>query len=132
MRLGEIANAAAATYGKPLDGVRVLALEQMQALPFATQLLARLGADVVKVESTKGGDSGRAAQPGFPDPDGRNVGATFTRNNFNKRSICIDLKHPRGRELVLSLVPRFDIVAENFKSGALARMGLGYEDIAAV
>jgi crotonobetainyl-CoA:carnitine CoA-transferase CaiB-like acyl-CoA transferase len=132
VRLGDVANADALPYGKPLEGVRVLALEQMQALPFATQLLARLGADVVKVESPNGGDSGRAAQPGFPDPDGRNIGATFSRNNFNKRSICIDLKHPRGRALVLALAPRFDIVAENFKSGALARMGLGYEDIAAV
>jgi formyl-CoA transferase len=118
-------------YGKPLDGVRVLALEQMQALPFATQLMARLGADVVKIESPAGGDSGRGAQPGFPDPEGRNVGATFSRNNFNKRSVCIDLKNPRGRELVLALVPRFDVLAENFKSGALSRMGLGYDDVAA-
>jgi formyl-CoA transferase len=132
VRLGDVGNADALPYGKPLEGVRVLALEQMQALPFATQLLARLGAEVVKVESPKGGDSGRASQPGFDDPEGRNVGATFTRNNFNKRSVCVDLKHPRGRDLVLALAPRFDIVAENFKSGALARMGLGYDDIAAV
>jgi crotonobetainyl-CoA:carnitine CoA-transferase CaiB-like acyl-CoA transferase len=132
MRLGDVANPDAARYGKPLDGVRILALEQMQALPFATQLLARLGATVVKVESPKGGDSGRAAQPGFPDPEGRNVGATFSRNNFNKRSICVDLKHPDGRQLILDLVPKFDIVAENFKSGALQKMGLGYDDIAAV
>ena len=132
MRLGDIANADAIRYGKPLDGVRVLALEQMQALPFATQLLARLGAEVVKVESPKGGDSGRAAQPAFPDPQGRSVGATFSRNNFNKRSVCVDLKHPKGRDLVLALMPRFDIVAENFKSGALVRMGIGYDDVAAV
>lgn len=132
MRLGDVANAGAARFGKPLDGVRVLALEQMQALPFATQLLARLGAEVVKVESPKGGDSGRGSQPGFLDPEGRHVGATFSRNNFNKRSICIDLKDPKGRQLVLDLAPRFDIVAENFKSGALARMGLGYDDVGAV
>ena len=54
MRLGDVANAAAAENGKPLDGVRVLALEQMQALPWGTQLLARLGADVVKVEHPTG------------------------------------------------------------------------------
>lgn len=132
MRLGDIANADAAHYGKPLDGVRVLALEQMQALPFATQLLARLGAEVVKIESVKGGDSGRGAMPGFDDPEGRHVGATFSRNNFNKRSVCVDLKNPAGRDLVLAMAPKFDIVAENFKSGAMARMGLGYDDIAKV
>src|SRR2546421_2639252 len=102
---------------RPLDGVRILALEQMQAMPFATQLLARLGADVVKIESPNGGDSGRGASPTFTAPDGRKVGATFARNNFNKRSIAVDLKHPKGRQLVLDLAPRFDVVAENFKAG---------------
>lgn len=129
MRLGDIANADAAHFGKPLDGLRILSLEQMQALPFATQLLARLGADVVKIESPKGGDSGRGSMPGFSDPDGRHVGATFSRNNFNKRSVCVDLKNPKGRQLVLDMAPKFDIVAENFKAGALAKMGLGYEDL---
>src|SRR4051812_22944359 len=101
MRLGETANDGASGHGKPLDGVRVLALEQMQALPFATQLLARLGADVVKIESPKGGDQGRSSMPAMTDPEGRRVGATFLRNNLNKRSICVDLKDPRGRALVL-------------------------------
>jgi crotonobetainyl-CoA:carnitine CoA-transferase CaiB-like acyl-CoA transferase len=132
MKLGETGNADALPFGKPLDGVRVLALEQMQALPFATQLLARLGAEVIKVESTKGGDLGRGSLPGMPDPEGRNLGATFLRNNLGKRSICVDLKAPEGRQLILDLAPKFDIVAENFKGGALTRMGLGYDDIAAV
>ena len=129
MRLGDTANDAAASNGKPLDGVRVLALEQMQALPFATQLLARLGADVVKIEHPGGGDLARRSFPAMNDPDGRAVGATFLRNNLSKRSICIDLKHPEGRELVLALAPQFDVVAENFKGGALDRMGLGYTDV---
>src|SRR6188472_336551 len=132
MRLGDVANADAAGAGKPLDGVRILALEQMQALPYATQLLARLGADVVKVESPAGGDLGRSSLPAMHDPDGRQVGATFLRNNLNKRSICVDLKDPRGRDLVLALAPHFDVIAENFKAGAIARLGLGYDDIAAV
>ena len=132
MQLGDVANEAAAAFGKPLDGVRVLALEQMQALPWATQLLARLGADVVKVEHPKGGDSGRGSLPAMADPQGRNVGATFLRNNLNKRSICVDLKRDEGRQLVLDLAPKFDIVAENSKAGALERLGLGYEAIAAV
>jgi formyl-CoA transferase len=132
MKLGDIGNADALAFGKPHDGERELALEPMQALPYATQLLARLGADVVKVESTKGGDLGRGSLPGMPDPEGRNMGATFLRNNLGKRSMCVDLKAPEGRQLILDLAPKFDVVAENFKGGALRRMGLGYDDVAAV
>jgi formyl-CoA transferase len=132
MQLGDIANEGAVGNGKPLDGVRVLALEQMQSLPYATQLLARLGAEVVKVEHPKGGDSGRASLPAMTDPEGRRVGATFLRNNLDKRSICVDLKHPEGRQVVLDLAPRFDVVAENFKAGTLDRLGLGWADISAV
>ena len=132
MRLGDVANADAAGAGKPLDGVRVLALEQMQALPYATQLLARLGADVVKVENPRGGDLGRGSQPAMVDPEGRSVGATFLRNNLGKRSIAVDLKTAAGRDLVLRLAPRFDVIAENSKAGAMAKLGLGYGDIAAV
>ena len=119
-----------ATGPKPLDGVRILAAEQMQALPYATQLLARLGADVVKVEPPAG-EAGRGAQPSMLDPEGRVVGATFLRNNLNKRSVCIDLKSAEGKELFLDLVPNFDVVAENFKAGTMDRLGLGYEAVAA-
>src|SRR5690242_64330 len=104
MRLGDIANAQAQKYGKPLDGVRVLAVEQMQALPFATQMLARLGADVVKVEHPVHGDSGRASTPAMRDPNGHDIGATYLRNNLDKRSVGIDLKGPEGRDLFLALV----------------------------
>jgi formyl-CoA transferase len=127
-----VAGELPATGVLPLSGVRVLALEQMQALPYATQLLAHLGADVVKVEPPGGGDSGRGALPAMTDPRGRKVGATFLRNNLGKRSICVNLKDPRGRELVLSLARRFDVIAENSKAGSMDRLGLGYRDIAAV
>ncbi len=116
----------------PLAGVRVLALEQMQAMPFGTQLLARLGADVVKVEHPVTGDLGRGSLPAMVDGAGKRAGATFLRNNLGKRSICVDLKSPAGRELILRLAPRFDIVGENFKGGAAAKMGLGYDDVRAV
>lgn len=132
MRLGDIANADAQAFGKPLDGVRILAAEQMQALPYATQLLARLGAEVVKVEHPVHGESGRGSTPAMIDPEGRAVGATFLRNNLGKRSVCVDLKTDAGRQLVLDLAPRFDVVAENSKAGAMARLGLGYADVAAV
>ena len=118
--------------GKPLEGVRVLALEQMQALPFATQLLGRLGADVLKVEEPLNGDSGRGALPTMLDPQGRQVGATYLRNNLNKRSVGINVRSDRGRQLVLEMAARSDIFAENFRAGRLAELGLGYEDVRAV
>jgi crotonobetainyl-CoA:carnitine CoA-transferase CaiB-like acyl-CoA transferase len=121
----------AAPADAPLAGIRILALEQMQALPFATQLLARLGADVVKIEPLTG-ESGRGAMPAMEDPNGHRVGATFLRGNMNKRSVCIDLKKPEGRALVLDLVPKFDVVAENSKPGVMDRLGLTYADIAKV
>jgi formyl-CoA transferase len=132
MRLGEIRNAEALASGKPLDGVRVLAPEQLQALPFATQLLARLGADVVKVEKPGTGESGRGSLPAMTDPAGRQVGATFLRNNLGKRSVAIDITRDAGRQLVLELVPHFDVVAENFRPGVLDRLGLGYDDVRSI
>ncbi len=116
----------------PLQGIRVLALEQMQALPFATQLLGRLGAEVVKVEHPRSGDLGRGSLPTMPGPDGEPMGATFVRNNLGKRSVAIDFGTPAGRDLVLRLAPHFDVVCENFKSGSLAAKGLGFDDVAAV
>src|SRR5439155_10134088 len=132
VRLGDVANADAVRWGRPLEGVRVLAAEQMQSLPWGTQVLARLGADVVKVEHPVNGESGRGALPAMADPEGRRVGATFLRNNLGKRSVGIDLKAPRGRDLLLRLVPHFDVVAENFKSGTMQALGLGYDDVAGV
>ena len=130
MQLGDIANPEAFINGKPLEGIRILAAEQMQALPYATQLLARLGAEVVKVEHPTDGESGRGALPAMQDPEGRLVGATFLRNNLNKRSVGIDLKTEQGRELFLDLAGEFDVVAENFKAGTMDRLGLGYEVLA--
>jgi len=131
MQLGDIGNAQALPLGRPLDGVRVLALEQMQALPWGTQLLARLGADVVKIEHPRHGEAGRAAQPAIADPQGRPLGATFLRNNLNKRSVGIDLKSAEGRALVRRLAPHYDVVCENFKPGALAALGLDYASLSA-
>jgi len=109
----------------------VLAAEQMQALPYATQLLSRLGADVIKVEHPVDGESGRGALPAMADPQGRRVGATFLRNNLGKRAVGIDLKHPRGKELFVALAERVDVVGENFKAGTMDRLGLGYEALSA-
>jgi crotonobetainyl-CoA:carnitine CoA-transferase CaiB-like acyl-CoA transferase len=132
MRLGDVVPGEGPDDGKPLDGIRVLAAEQMQALPYATQLLGRLGAEVVKVEHPVHGESGRGATPAMADPEGRTVGATFLRNNLSKKSVGLDLKAPAGKQLFLDLVPQFDVVAENFKAGTMDRLGLGYEDVRAV
>ncbi|MED5230538.1 MAG: CaiB/BaiF CoA-transferase family protein [Actinomycetota bacterium] len=110
----------------PLSGVRVLAVEQMQSLPFATQLLARLGAEVVKVEHPIRGDLGRSSLPAVNDVSGNQIGATFIRNNLSKKSIGIDLKHDLGQKVFKQLLPKFDIVAENFKAGTMESFGLDY------
>lgn len=118
-------------WGKPLAGLRILAAEHMQALPFGTQLLAMLGADVIKVEPP-GGEAGRAARPIVPLPDGSTVGGTFARNNLNKSSIVLDLKTPEGKATFLRLAERVDVVAENMRPGVMDRLGVGYDDVSAV
>ena len=119
MDLGEISNEGAAKYGKPLEGVNILASEPMQALPFAPPLLDRLGAEVVKIEHPVNGESARGALPSMDDPSGRPVGATFLRNNLNQKSVGIDLSTSEGQDLFLRLFPNFDIVGDNFKPGPM-------------
>ena len=105
------------TAGQPLDGVRILSLEQMQAMPFATQLLGRLGADVVKIEHPEHGDLGRGSLPAMTDPDGRRVGATFLRNNLGKRSVAIDLRAPPDASSCCGSRRASTWSCENFKAG---------------
>lgn len=131
MRLGETANDGARTFGRPLDGVRVIALEQMQALPFATQLMARMGAEIIKVEEVGRGDSGRTATPTMTRENGEKVGATFLRNNLGKESVAIDFQSDRGRQLVLDLSRKADIVCENLGPGKAKRLGLDYQTMSA-
>ncbi len=129
VRLGESANDAAAPFGRPLDGVRILSLEQMQALPYATQLMARLGADVIKVEQAGRGDAGRHSSPVVTRENGETVGATFLRNNLNKRSVAVDLQSEAGRRIVLDLIGHVDIVAENLGPGKARRLGLDHPSL---
>jgi formyl-CoA transferase len=132
VRVGDTRPADDPAARRPLEGLRILALEQMQALPFATQLMAHLGAEVIKVEHPLRGDTGRGATPRVTDHTGHEVGATYLRNNLGKRSIGIDLKTDAGRALVLRMAPHFDVVAENFKAGSLDALGLGYDAVHAV
>jgi crotonobetainyl-CoA:carnitine CoA-transferase CaiB-like acyl-CoA transferase len=133
MKAGDIHNKdALAQWGRPLDGIRVLALEQMQTLPVATQLMVRLGAEVVKVEAPGTGESGRQAQPAIKDRSGASAGATFLRYGLGKKSVAIDLKSSRGRQLVHDLVPHFDVVCENLGPGRGRRLGVDYDTLAAI
>ena len=105
-----------------MDGqYRGVGLPRLQAIrndvDRKAQLLARLGADVVRIEHPRDGESGRGASPFMIDATGRKAGATFLRNALNKRSVGIDLKQPEGKELVRALAPHFDVFCENFKAG---------------
>jgi glutaryl-CoA transferase len=118
--------------GKPLDGVRVLELARVLAGPWAGQLLADLGADVVKVEHPVGGDDTRNWGPPFvPAADGGNLSAGyFHSTNRGKRSVTADLETVEGRSFVATLAANADILIENFKVGGLARYGLDYPTLA--
>ena len=112
--------------GAPLDGVRVVDLSRVLAGPYATMVLADLGADVVKVERPGQGDETRSWGPPYASED---VAAYFLAVNRSKRSVALDLKQPEGRALALDLCARADVVIENFRPGTAARLGL---DAAAV
>jgi crotonobetainyl-CoA:carnitine CoA-transferase CaiB-like acyl-CoA transferase len=112
-----------------LDGVRVLDFSQMMLGPFATQLLGDLGADVIKVERPEGEwERSLPMMGGLVDGDS----AAFLAMNRNKRSVALDLKDPRAREALLRLTATCDVVVENFRPGVMDRLGLGYDDLAAV
>jgi crotonobetainyl-CoA:carnitine CoA-transferase CaiB-like acyl-CoA transferase len=110
-----------------LEGVRVLDLSQFEAGPSATEALAWLGAEVVKVENPKGGDPGRVILRG---EDGTSF--YFLIFNANKKSMAVDLKSAVGKKLVLDLAAKADVFVENFAPGAIERLGLGYDVVSKV
>jgi crotonobetainyl-CoA:carnitine CoA-transferase CaiB-like acyl-CoA transferase len=117
----------------PLTGLRVLDLSRVLAGPWASQLLADLGADVVKVERPQGGDDTRAWGPPYlKDDAGRDTGEAtyFLCANRNKRSLTVDLSQPQGQQLVRDLAAQSDVLIENFKVGGLAQYGLDYPSLA--
>ena len=111
--------------GKALDGVRILDFTHVQSGPTCTQLLAWLGADVVKVERAGEGDVTRGQLRDVPGADS----LYFTMLNGNKRSITVDAKHPKGKAILEALVKKCDVLVENFAPGALNRMGFTWERI---
>jgi crotonobetainyl-CoA:carnitine CoA-transferase CaiB-like acyl-CoA transferase len=108
--------------------VRVIDLTRMLAGPYCTMVLADLGADVVKVEPP-GGDATRRTPPFAPGDELRAFGGYFASINRNKRSIVLDLKTERDREVLLRLVDGADVLVENFRPGVMERFGLAYETL---
>jgi formyl-CoA transferase len=111
--------------GRALDGLRILDFTHVQSGPTCTQLLAYMGADVLKVERPGAGDITRGQLRDVPNADS----LYFTMLNGSKRSITIDSKHPKGMEILNRLIKTCDVLVENFAPGALDRMGLTWEHI---
>jgi len=118
---------------QPLDDIRVLSLGQFMSAPYCTMLLADLGAEVIKVERPGVGDPRRTIPPYPEGTDAADrLGGGFMAYNRNKRSVVIDLRTDRGRELFTDLAAEADVVVENMKPGSADRLGVGYEALSAV
>jgi len=116
----------------PLDGIRIVDWTIWQQGPVATQMLADLGAEVIKIEERERGDPGRgiaAIAGSATGKGGRNY--YFEANNKHKKSIALNLKQPEAREIVYRLTERSDVFVQNFRKGVAGRLGLGYVDLAA-
>jgi len=114
---------------QPLTGIRVLDLTRLLSGPWATMLLADLGAEVIKIENPKtGGDPARHAQPRY-STKGRSESVYFCSTNRNKRSITLDLKDPTDRQSLFDLVCESDVVVESFRTGTADGLGIGYAQL---
>lgn len=112
---------------KPLEGVRVLDLSHAMSGPFATMWMADMGAEIIKVEHPGCGDATRSYGPFI---NGKS--AYFATLNRSKKYVCIDLKKPEGRDLLLKLAAKCDIILNNFRPGVMDGLGLGYEAVKAI
>ncbi|MDH3638180.1 MAG: CoA transferase, partial [Gammaproteobacteria bacterium] len=109
----------------PLVGLRVVELAHIMAGPVCGMMLADMGADVIKLEKVPGGDDSRYMVP----PRVGDESAAFLMMNRNKRGLAVDLKNPRGGEILKRLVAQSDVLTENYRRGTLERLGLGYETL---
>ena len=107
-----------------LEGIRVVDFTQFEAGPSCTEALAWLGAEVVKIENPRTGDPGRRLQPGHPDDPWY-----FHQFNANKKSVTLNLKSPRGLDIVRELLKKADVTVENMAPGTIERLGLGYDEV---
>ena len=111
----------------PLDGIKVLELGQLIAGPFCTRIMGEFGAQVIKIESPRGGDPLRKWRKLYQDKS-----LWWLLQARNKKSVTVDLKNPRGQEIVRKLAEEVDIVVENFRPGSMEKWGLSYEELSKV
>lgn len=114
---------------RPLEGITILDLSRVLACPFASMILAELGAAVIKVEQPGAGDETRGFEPFASGPEGEAVSAYYMACNRSKRSITVNLRHAAGREVIRGLARRADVLVENFPVGTLARRGLDHASL---
>lgn len=107
----------------PLAGIRVLELSQIMAGPTCGLMLADMGADVIKIEKLPKGDDSR----GYQDPQINGVSAPFLILNRNKRGMGLDLKNPKGADVLKRMVAHADVLTENYRRGTMEKLGVGYD-----
>ncbi len=119
-------NKKSKTPSRPLEGIRVIGLEQYMAGPYCTMLLADAGAEVIKIERPKYGDP-RRSMPPFVEKNGKKKAAGYMAYNRNKKSLALDLSKPEGQGVFLDLAKKSDVIVENLRPGAMNKIGLSYE-----
>ncbi|MDE3088235.1 MAG: CoA transferase [Chloroflexota bacterium] len=118
---------------KPLDGIRVIDLSRLLPGPYCTMLLADLGAEVIKIETPGLGDYMRLIPPFIEDKaTGESVGAAFLMVNRHKKSVALNFRNKRGKEILMRLVRDADVVLETFRPGAAEKWGIGYDALRAI
>jgi crotonobetainyl-CoA:carnitine CoA-transferase CaiB-like acyl-CoA transferase len=116
---------------QPFSNIRVIDLTHVIAGPFCTYQLAVLGADVIKIEPPENPDTVRAKTAEFP-AGGNSLGYSYTAQGSNKRAISVDLKHPRGKKILGQLLMDTDVLVENYRTGAMAKLGFGYAAVKSI
>jgi len=115
---------------RPLEGIRVIGLEQYMAGPYCTMLLADAGAEVIKIERPKQGDPRRSMPPFIEQGDVKKA-AGFMGYNRNKKSLALDVSTSEGQDVFRDLAKTADVVVENLRPGAMKKLGLSYDDLKA-